>query len=1109
MKGIPVLRSKLKLPQPPHVLAGPRRLQDLCVEIGRQQLVVVQAPAGYGKSTLMVTALSQFRQQGDRICWYCLGEEDRDPTVFYTHLVESLFPERGGPWDELRAHLESCGDIARQHRYINALICQELWGLQEMQPTGRTILAFDDFQHLRDLPDLYEDFLFLIDHLPENWLVMVSSRHETGLLTAQRRLTRRVLHVTPQMLCFSTEEASALLQKIGLRQPEENVLQKIMEHTEGWPAGIVLFCQLLDGSAGDATSLLDWPGSQELFFQYMAAEVIKGAEDRLLSFLVKAAIFSEFSAAEAAAVFDEEQAAELLEDAYRKGLFLQKIPGTGKNKESIYRCHALFRKALLQVQPLYLAAEEVKAYHLKAAIHNMEQQVFDRAIEHFVACGNLDLAVELVTRESARLVAFEAVEPLRLWFKLLPEEVVSASGQLLFIKSFASRRGVDDSLQLLGQALALFQQKNDPAMQFFTLVAISNLKVQRSDVRAQKKIHAQLAELARVLPGQPFQEMLAVFAFITAIWEEKLSRGASLLRIIQEMSLPDEWHWLKLFYTSQLQYLRGELEAAERTIREALELELVQKSELLRGCTLLAYSLVLQAADKQGPQPRVIQEMTAIGERNGYLFLTGSGKRQEAFAAYRRHDLDQALELLEASTDCFTALKNTALAASNRLYRALWLCREQQPALLLPAAEKALKALLAAPCGQGLQEVGLCLFGVVAREAGAYDLAEANLNRALRRSRRKGLRQITGGICLHLARLCFDRGQTDRGEALLRETFELATREKYPIFLDIHFPTLVEMAARSARGGMHVEYATELLARYYGSEAGEYFRKWALSTSPGQIEEWAGAFLSRYGVPREIQGIKIRVNLLGRFTISVNGTAIPERAWKTKKISGIFKYLLVQRNQDVPKERLMEEFWPVADRKHASLSLRAAQHELKKVLRTYGVSLHEEPRFLVEKRDSLAVRSGNLLEVDVDQFLACEEELRLLPEGEAAGEQKKNILQKMVALYQGDLLEEEIYEDWAFAEREGLKSIYFSAALELARVYCQEGAEREAEKLLLRVLALDPFNEEACLSLLKLYTAANQKGRAARLYDKFIRRYEEELHIKPDARLIAELQKLE
>lgn len=308
-------------------------------------------------------------------------------------------------------------------------------------------------------------------------------------------------------------------------------------------------------------------------------------DEQLLGFLAKLAILPEFTAPQAAALFSEEKASVILENCHQRGFFIQKITAP----DPIYRFHSLFREALQQIQPQFLTAEEIKNYHLKAAVYYIEHRIFDRAIEHFITCGNVDLAVELITRESVNLLAFEALEQFRLWFKLLPEEVVSNNGYLLYIKSFITlHKRPGDALPLLERSLEIFRQADDPIMQVYILISMSQSYLERNNIKGLRWIQEQASMLSEGKQGQPVEWMLAVLDFTLAVWEEKFSKAISRLHFLKSIELVDEWQYLLLFYSSQTYCFMGELNLAESHIREALDLNIVKQAELLRGYILLA-----------------------------------------------------------------------------------------------------------------------------------------------------------------------------------------------------------------------------------------------------------------------------------------------------------------------------------------------------------------------------------------------------------------------------------------------------------------------------------------------------------------------------------------
>lgn len=735
MSAVPVLRSKLNVPQLPPAVAASERLQRLCGEMSERQTILITAPAGYGKTTLIVTAMNQFRSQGCRICWYRLTEEDRDLTVFYTHLTEALFPAEEGIWEEQRGYLSNCGDIYTQYQYINALFCQELWAFHNLHPKIKTFIAFDDFQQIMDTPDVYYTVQFIIDNLPDHCTVIVSSRRETGLNAGKRGLEQNILEITARDLRFSEEELAGLMQERYRLSPEPALLRKIMLHTEGWPAGIILICQMLKKNrAQEAGSILDRSDRKEMLFQYIVSEVLGTVDDRLLQFLVKAAILSEFTAAEAAAVFVEERAPQLLERCHQRGLFIQKIAGVA----ATYRFHSLFREALLQVQSRFLTPEEIKDYHLKAAAHYIEHRLFDRAIGHFILCGSIEMATELITRESVNLIAFGAEDQLRLWLNRLPDDVMSASGYLLYLKSYITvHRRPDAALQLLQQALAVFRQKGDRYMQLSTLVSMSQICAERNSVKGLRQLHKQAPRLSDAKQDDPLGWLLSIYDFAMAVSEENYARSETLLCRLQFQELTDEWRWMVSYHSAHLYCFLGDLITAESHIGKAMELSPFKKSEVLMTISRLAYSLILLLKDEQDSYLRLIEEITTAGEKHDYKYLLGAGKRLAAIANYRRHDLENAVDLLDSSTAFFAEIGNTAMAASNTLYRCLWLSRRHSVPELLNEAQKALRKLTTEPSGMCLREIGLSVFGAIAREVGDYSQAEKSLQAAVKKARPK------------------------------------------------------------------------------------------------------------------------------------------------------------------------------------------------------------------------------------------------------------------------------------------------------------------------------------------------------------------------------------
>lgn len=1102
MQGIPIVKSKITMPQLPGSVVISERIKKLAKEIYHKHAVIITAPSGYGKTTLMMAALDPCRESKCRTSWYRLEPEDRDLAVFYAYLIEALFPGEDEIWRETRATLEKIADYQSQYRYINALICQELWSFCNKHHNIKTFIVFDDFQNVKDTPEIAESIAYFINNLPANCVVLVSSRQAADILTEKQKLEKNIMEIRQADLCFVENEISELLKKTYKINTGKKLLQKIMTNTEGWIAGVIMVCQVMsEVGITETGSLLEKPWPKTKLFSYIAAEVLKTVDAGMLQFLVKAAILQDFTVQEIEEILGIKNAAQLLGQCEKKGLFIQKII-----RDNItYRFHSLFRDTLLELQHEYYGNEEIKDLNLNAAAYYIEHKLFDRAIEHFIACGDLNSAVQLITKESTALITFQAVEQLRLWFNLLPEDVVEENPTLLYLKSFTYHQGKNpQTIILMEKALQKYREQNNINMQLLSLGMLTNYYIIANKInRALELISQALAILKPVKnSGDNYKLVWRVFLFLRFICEEKLSRAFIFAKHLKDREMPEDWKWVVLAYSCSVGYHIGELNFAENVIKDLFNLNLVKRAELFRGYALTLYARMLYLKNDPAAFAALENEQRTIGEKYDFNFMLGFGKIASAYLKYARHDLDNAVDLLDASIYHFEQYGNTIIASVNKLCCLLWLSRRKSPQELLPEAENTLRVLVTQRPGFCLQEIGRSMFGAIARECGEYVLAEKNLLASAESSAKKGAKQILCGLYLHLARLYFDTGEKAKAVDYLHKAFALAAKNGYTMFWDIHLPTLTEMAVRGLKTGIYAEYAGQLLEKYYKPEAVLYIKRNLHLPDDGAIRDFTEKILLRYGAAGSTDfSYTIDIRLFGRFEIAVNGAAIADDEWKTKKIKGILEYLVLHKGRVVTRDQLMELFWPEADKKSAAMSLRAALYELKKVLAKYGVKNEGSAQFIHERAGSLEIRPNNMLFIDIDEFLQLYHEYKNRCKNKSGKKQVQALLERMNALYTGDLLDDEVYWDWTFVDREELKSVYLETVMALASLYIAEKESKMAEKLLLKVLSVDQYNEEACLMLLNLYVSANQRSRAVKLYNSFARRLENDLNVKPNESL--------
>ena len=612
------------------------------------------------------------------------------------------------------------------------------------------------------------------------------------------------------------------------------------------------------------------------------------------------------------------------------------------------------------------------------------------------------------------------------------------------------------------------------------------------------------AGLPRQLPdvSAELRNTLVIVDMVRSIGEERFSLAEAQSESVLYALLPEDSQWLYLILSCIIYYCLGKLDQAERCMETALVLDEFKRIEPSKGFILLFLSIVLTLKNEKERLPSYTAEILAIGGKYDYEYLTAHGSRLAALERYLSFDAEAAVEMLDDAVFHFLRINNKAMAAACPLLRRLWAIQPGGPGPDLEEARKDMELVRKASPGVMVYESSLSILGAIAGEAGDFQLAERFLLASMEAAGAKKGYQVLCGACFHLARLYYAGGDTERGHRHLKQAVDLAAGNRYFMFWDIHMPTVVETALRGIRCGYCTEYAQELLGKFYGGKAAKYLSARVKTMDESRIAAFSDDFAAACKGDGAEQLYFVRASLFGKTEIAVNGIKIPDTEWKTKKVKGFLEYLLLGSGNTVSKEILAEIFWPGSDSKSAIASQRTALYYLRKTLAKYDAAVAGDNAFIYENPEGLQIRKNDALELDIHEFLRLYDELSLFTGQAPQTEQKQaDVLERMVSVYKGDLMEGGDYGDLVFHERERFKSIFIEVCQKLSAIYIKSGEWRQAEEILRRALAAEPYNENVCLELLKLYTSQGRKSKAARLYYSFKKRLEQELDVKVDRRL--------
>src|SRR6266540_3961816 len=240
-----------------------------------------------------------------------------------------------------------------------------------------------------------------------------------------------------------------------------------------------------------------------------------------------------------------------------------------------------------------------------------------------------------------------------------------------------------------------------------------------------------------------------------------------------------------------------------------------------------------------------------------------------------------------------------------------------------------------------------------------------------------------------------------------------------------------------------------------------------------------------FGVPSVTEGqTGVAVRCLGAFRVLRAGQPVPVAAWQSKKARTLLKILVARRGRATTRDYLMEVLWP--------------EEPVEVVIRRLSVALataravldpdkrHPPDHFIVADKDALRLLLENL-PVDVERFLALADE-GLACHREGRLDAARAALQAADALYAGDFLEEDRYQDWAGALREEARAVYISVARALGEAAVSGGDHDAAVRCYLKILAKDTFDEEAHLGLVAILQREGRHGEARRQYRAYTAR---------------------
>jgi LuxR family maltose regulon positive regulatory protein len=420
-----VLATKLHVPRlGPGFVARPRLAERLEQGLGRG-LVLVCAPAGFGKTALVADWAHQARRP---VAWLSLDGADNDPARFWRHLLAGLDRARPGLADQL-AGLLGPPPPGSFEGLATALI-NRLAG----QPDP-VVVVLDDY-HLVQAPPVHASLEFLLEHRPPTLGLVVTSRADPPLGLARWRARGQLAELRAAELRFTSEEAAKVLREsVGPELPE-TVVAALTDRTEGWVAGLQLAALSLQGRGDVDAFVAGFSGSHRYVLDFLATEVLERQPAEVREFLLATSVLERLSGPLCDAVTGRADSQAMLEAIERANLFLVPLDAV----RGWWRYHQLFAD-LLRVRLIQQAPERIPQLHRAAAGWYGAHGLADDAVHHALGAGDAGWAARLVERHADAVLLRSERATLARWLDALPAEVVATRPRLLLARALSALVG--------------------------------------------------------------------------------------------------------------------------------------------------------------------------------------------------------------------------------------------------------------------------------------------------------------------------------------------------------------------------------------------------------------------------------------------------------------------------------------------------------------------------------------------------------------------------------------------------------------------------------------------------------------------------------------------
>jgi len=1051
--NISITLTKVIIPRRRFHLLTRQRLLDSLIDLLDHRLTLIAAPAGYGKTSLLIDLAASVEYP---VCWFALDPLDKNIYRFIAHFIASIqhrFPDFGG---SSSAVLQSAGQSDLNLDHLAATIVNDVY----QHVTEHFAIVLDDYHLIEESEDVNHFINRFGQEMDENCHLVIASRSLLSLPDLPLMVGRsQVKGLSFEELVFRPKEIQALLQRNYNQLVSEEEASSLARETEGWITGLLLSAETMRKGMIEQVRVARVYGID--VYDYLAQQVLDQQSQQVRDFLLHTSLLEEFDSQLCQSVFGQVPEgmswSRLIEIVLHNNLFVQPVESGG----TWLRYHHLFRDFLQECISKEQPKEEDRILRRLVDVY-AERGEWEKAYAVCRRLGDDEITVGLIEQAITPLARAGQVKTLEAWYDALPEAALTSRPFLMALfGSIALDLGkTDKALSLLNTAETALRDEGDPILLARTLTWKANAYLYLGDYLISLVIVEEALDLAKYE-----KKLNIVHADALRVKGDTLNRlgraNESISCLTHSLdlytTLGDEVNVAIVQLSLGLVYMNtGRQSQALNYYQSALN-QWREANDLTKQATLLNNMGVSYHFSGDLAQARI-----CFGEALDLARQSGL-PRAEAFILTSLGDLYVDFGFFDAARDHYWQARQIAQRLEVRyllLYLVLAEVRIMRRSGELARAQQTLSATEEAvrEGHSGYEEAFWSL------EKGCL-LVASNETTAAIPWLINAARDLTSGgqpieaaqAYLYLAMAHYMLGEKTAAMTIVAQAAQAASRLEriYPL-----------VAVGSDVKDMLKDFEQE-------PGAGDFARQLL-----DQIEEFDQERPRLRRLIREqddqasLSPPELNIRAFGETLVELNGKPVTRPEWANqRKVRELF-FLLLENPGGLTKEAIADDLWPGGELHQLPKQFNNAIYRLRRALGKETVSFDQE-------NGRYRFNWGMDYRYDVKSFQAKLEQARSVKDLHV----QIAAIKEAIELYRGTYLPD-VEGVWAEPIRERLRRIYIEAVLVVAQFYFQNADYEETLGYCGRIFLEEPCQEAAHRLAMRVHVASGNRPEAARQYER-------------------------